>query len=239
MAENQEILDWIFLTDLDSILDTRLGLISILDEDLAIDLLKNRKDKYYNRKVEKFGKWTTDEWLEHYRNRSKRVLRESVPTNLIRLATGYMAIAELEQSGSPVPQTPRLLVNTFPYELMEEERDLILKALVAATKGTINLELTYRSYADISPLWLRTNVAVYATYNFREWLETQSMTDAFSRHSCPDTVILAPAIVHDESLEDDNEIFATMTKTFRMLFSVEFIPVEEFSIAVPEELDKD
>jgi hypothetical protein len=159
--------------DLDVILDTRLATIfNHFGEEKMIEVLKSKK--YYDRIEEEFVGIEKQEFSLAYAARNKRVLFSSMKTKIVELVVA-MLYEELSNSVSVPSQTkPKVILNTYPYDLEEQEVNTIIRSLVYLTNKNFDIEAVTLPPSDVTPEFIMKNVNHMFFYNYGPWADAQS-----------------------------------------------------------------
>lgn len=233
------------LIDLDSILDTRYGVLFKHNALAAAQALKDKQ--YYSRLNNDFtwlGAMDVVTFQKLFDERDWEVLKDSPPTGFIfALRTMIDDLAD-QRKNSPFADECILTVNTFPYELHPAEATEMAKLIGVFTGlGEKRIQMVSIPLANLSPLMVKQQFTGMIIYNFREWMELQQ--DAFLRHNMPQIVVLAPGL-YKGPIPDPSEYqikgFEQMTP-FELsegalvgCFDLSFLGMKFFSAIPPEEL---
>ena len=182
------------LVELDCLLDTRLGVVSQLNEDAAVKLLEL---DYWSRKSDDFEKMTggmitNNDFKEAYKKRDIETLKRSrstaLPYALATMTTGLDAMA----ANTPLIERPTLTINTHPYKLDDDEREAIAAAVTTFVGVDVKLDFASIPLELLSPSVLKNSWEAVILYEFDRWLNTHYNTLL----SCkiPRNVLMVPAL---------------------------------------------
>lgn len=168
------------LIDLDALIDTRLGLVRKLYPDVADDLKKNkayrmRKDDQLHRIDPRID--PVDYTFEY----AKRDI-ELLDTSFSSLMIGYMhkLIEKLQfviNGNNPMIQDAKIVINTYPYNLEDEQAKLIALATSTAIGLSSVVDTAYLPHKDVTLDFLEQNqFMAYILYDFNAWT-TASLPD--------------------------------------------------------------
>ena len=224
MEENYSV----FYTDLDTIMDTRLATIFTMDQYVAAKLIASG---YNTRTQDVFEGIDFETYHKIYANRDKRILAASVVTKVPILIREFAEATCVSEHDEINPKIPKLLVNTSPYELDEEEKHAIVKGIAVSTEGKIDIELTNMSIDDLSPDWVHKNIDMMAMYNYNTWLDRQAELKRFENQTCCETLLFAPRVVLSKEMPDVDldALFIDLEKFISPFVGIRFIDVDTFS----------
>lgn len=225
------------LIELDCLLDTRLGtLVEHYSEDQVLEVLKSN---YHEREFDNFPGIDYEEFQERYRKRDKRVLLNSMRTSILPMVLDFVKHTTMGSISTPFVYVPKVIVNTYPYDLTLEEQEIFKDLIFTITNGMSDIEIVRMSYSELTPGWLNNNVGVMVIYGYEDWLEAHARSGVFKRKTCPDVTMIAPAIYKKPYLtEREREIhqslsthpFMFLSKQLEMIVRAYFIPVGVFCL---------
>lgn len=159
--------------DLDVILDTRLATIfNHFGEDKMLEVLKSKK--YFDRIEEEFEGIDKKEFALAYASRDKKVLFNSLKTKIVELVVA-MLFEELSNSSAvPTSSKPKVILNTYPYDLSEQEVNTIVKSIVYLTNKKFDVEAVSMSMEELTPDFIMKNINHMFFYNYGPWAEAQN-----------------------------------------------------------------
>lgn len=225
------------LVELDCLLDTRLGtLATYFSEETVLHVLKHG---YHDREFDVFDGVDYDEFMDHYRNRGRTVLQNSIRTNFIPMMTEFIQETLNNNVNTPHIYLPKIIVNIYPYHLNTEEIRLIRDVVIKMTRQSADVELINLPHSELTPGYLETEVSAMALYDYDQWLEAQSLNDAFRKKACPQIGLFAPALYKKRALTDEDRRihsqlkmppFEYLARQLAPFIRTIFIPVSMFSI---------
>ena len=215
-----------FMIPLDILLDTRMGTIGKMNLELAGKL---NTQAYRNRQNDEFEGITRQEFNAAYAKRDVETLKYSIITAfpaVLRRIVQEMAISDGTEFH---PEMPRIYINTWPYQLDEEE-ETELGMCMAAILNTpfVEIELIHKSLEELTPdycLGMFKFMAMYLEYN--AWLDLHRF--ALHKNSMKHIVLFAPAM-YDNDIPSE-ERFQETIKT------VGLHPIEMHEQAAKEMID--
>ena len=223
--------------EFDALFDTRLALINSYGKEA---LKKCLNVKYFTRTIDKFPDIDYDEFQSKYKQRDKSLLADSLITPIVYMLTDFVFSTVKNAINGPEALQPRIILNTFPYKLEEEEHKNIADLIMEMTKGYAIVEFVYRSTKELIPAYVRDNIDIMILYDYTVWLETHSETEAFNRVVIPSVSLLAPKIffklpdkaVIGELERDKVDPFETMMQYAAPIIGLKLLPIHMFSLNV-------
>ena len=106
-----------FYTDMDSLYDTRLATLDLLDTSVAKMALKN---DYLNRDEDRFPYVDKDIFKSLYETRDLEVLERAMPTKAIDIIREFIKIALKQNIDTPIVGSVEVFVNVWPYKVQKE-----------------------------------------------------------------------------------------------------------------------
>lgn len=191
------------LIELDSLIDTRLGLLKQHWQDKCDTL---DFDSYLNRVRSDF--WTdvgisTEEWVEKWKNRDVDTLLHSHHSemyyNLPLILGGLLTNGLL----SPVHEEVRLYINYWPYKLTKDEIEDLIFSVKQRITGNCEIEAVYYPPDKLTPELMADNYKAYVTYDLEAWLAEQN--DALVKRRIPTVTVYYPALINHYS-EDEWDV---------------------------------
>lgn len=221
--------------DLDSILDTRLPVITTLNPSYIDEVLTTTNYTY--RKKDIFGSLPNDVFKAMYRERSKNVLDVATPTNILDFILGYIADLKRDLKAMVANRNYTVFINVYPYSLNITEV-LTLEGLFyemfnryTSDISRNHIKIVSMSFDDLTPEWVEDNVESMCMYNGMEWLEFQTNNLNLIYKPLLNIILLVPAIAESRiPISDVNaDFFKDLSKLFITLICLHPIPAEYFS----------
>lgn len=188
------------LISLDDITDTRLGLVKTLNEEAFEHILSKDVMNYITRVnddycAEALG-WPKEMWREAYNNRNIDVLRNSVVNHIPNVITNII----LEYLGSNEEAIGSIVfemeVNTYPYQLTEEEKKDFLDVLTEMFPIIEKISLVEVDINNLSPTMIKGKYFIVGVYDFYNWTTTHA--EELKKIIMPLVTIIAPRFVKDD-----------------------------------------
>lgn len=192
-----------FLVELDTLLDTRIGTVSKLNEEAAVALLKS---EYRQRKVDDFehltgGLVTNADYRYSYEQRDVETLKASRCTNMVFLLKDLVDKVEGQRIDTPYAERVIVEVNVHPYRLSSEEEDALITAVMAYAGMETEVRVVRYALEDLSPGIIKDRWDAVILYEFNEWFKHHN--EALKTVKLPANLMFAPALFVDRVPEPD------------------------------------
>lgn len=221
----------IIYTDLDSLFDTEVVYLDLIDPRLVREYYSNEANinnsyLYLNRM----------DFMKMFKDRDNRILRmakNSTGTDLIRNIVKDMDVARNENKG--VPASIVLEINTYPYILsvdeMKEMKDFYKEYILFID----DVEIIYKE--DLSAAYVNKLVVMVARYGL-DWFMNKKITD--HKFKCPHLRLIIPDRIYNDTYIRDNNIdtdklFESFTTMLMSDVRLEFIDNEIFMLKLDRE----
>lgn len=238
-------MDQAILVDLDSILDTRIATLSIINQDAAVKAVMSKD--YYTRVINDFSKLcgvSLAEFDAAFAKRDVETLKQSLPSAAVFIMNVMIKDLAKQHVESPFADKVKIVINTHPYVLTPEELSSMKVAISMHTGIRVeHLEMVKLPWEVLTPEFIKKNYTGLLFYNFRDWMECQK--DNFIKAHIPDILILAPALYceripnQEEATLPGAENMTPFDITEGMLigcFDLHFLGAQHFSLVPPEVL---
>lgn len=209
-------------TDLDTIFDTRLVMLSALTQYGKKKIGNyNIKDYFTDRIRDNFGTLSDKIFHIYYKYRNKAILQHARPTYIVDIIKSYY-IDLMED----IPNNPEanLYINIYPYNLTKDERDVILEVLLILFDN-VNIH-----FLDINPLeldakWVSDKIGMYVSYFTMDWLEYITAHKQFLKHPLINVIAIAPTRVKGYTISKNlnNKLLSELTMTFATIINIKFL----------------
>lgn len=179
--------------ELDCILDTRLGTLFYMGAENVDKAIANH---YYERQIDMFAGVDNVKFKELYDNRKDHpdILKLSIRTHICDLVKEFALRTHENTSSSPFHYHPKILLNTYPYLLNDEELDNLVAVIRDITSDKADIEVNRISPEDITPHYIKHNLSMLVMYDYPTWLEKHSVTGAIKSFTNPDVTMFGPAL---------------------------------------------
>lgn len=211
------------LINLDSLLDTRLPLVDILNPKYL-----EGDNNYDTRLRDNFGNISTMNFHTFYKNRNKGILRNSLPTNIHSIINQSFYL-ELNDLNVEDDDDFKLYVNTYPYVLTSEEESLLLDSLLLLSKYK-SIEFIHRSHSEVTPKWVNDHVDIVIMYDGLQWITKHTTNKSIVDDPLVSILLVCPSLVEgylDKPI--NNELFESIAKGFEPIIQLMFVDVKYFN----------
>lgn len=179
---------------LDALLDTRIGTIARMDQDLAAKVLLSG---YHQRHCDVFEGVDPVEYQKLYDARDSLTLAHSVRTSCVSMIQDLVKSLVEQSISRPYHNGIKLVINLYPYVLTDEEKTQIIHVFWTILEGSCSVELTYLTEAQVTPALCRSSFAAMFVYGHDGWLDMH--TTALATCLLPDIDMFAPALFRQET----------------------------------------
>lgn len=229
------------MVELDALLDTRLATLDRLDPKAAHDILEAR---YWERTMDDFGKLTqgavtNEAFWDAYRQRDVETLKRSRCTELVVVLDRQMKELEARVGADPEVMGTKVVVNTYPYRLDDDERASLVNAVMAYAGVTTEVTTVSLAYEDLTPSYIKQHWDHLYLYEFDRWF---ALHQKALRHTyLPRVKLTAPAFyLRDPSEAEDVDFSSLEMSPFTALeislverLHLELGPASAFSLIRP------
>lgn len=229
---------------LDSLLDMRLGTLTCMSTDFAFDV--SMDERYYLREEDLFatvkaGALSKAMYAKVHESLKDIIPRNSVRTRMFEFIDELMGKLFFEVVSKPYHSSVGLEVNTFPYQLNDEEAALILESIATLFDGRFNVHLIHRNPKEITAEIAAERYRAMIMYSYHDWLNAND--EAVRKKVLFDQTGLYVPQLYQGHLPTSNELaefakhntnpFAFLTKVLSPFVSVQHLPVALFCAAIP------
>ncbi|ARV76850.1 hypothetical protein PHABIO_219 [Pseudomonas phage Phabio] len=228
--------------DLDTLLDTRLGVINTISPEAAKRLISS--ERYWERENDFWDVLTdglitqeqfTEAWKSRGGNNSADVLNGSVISGIYPFVMRILAedlVNRANLMGEELDDVG-VTVNTWPYALsldeIEDMRDIAEYLFGSST----HIEVVNVPMEEITPMFLDKHFAAIITYSFIDWIKMHN--EALAQARMNDFNFISPRIFeHDVSKAsiDEKKTEIDVFRAFKLIhMDFEFIDARYFSMA--------
>lgn len=185
--------------DLDSLLDTRAGLLSLIDEEQAVDTIM--QPAYYVRKSNDFGFVDGKTFNERFRKRGNEVLEHAPVT---RMTTKLNEFVE-EILATPAYQYSKdklsLLVNIYPYTMTDDEKLELEAIMMYYTNQLIPIEIVSMGLDWLTPSHFKAQYDLVIMYDWGLWVAQHGAQLANDRLN--EVTFFVPRIFFESELTEE------------------------------------
>lgn len=180
------------LVELDSLIDTRLAMVYLLDKESATSITKD--GSYYKRVKDNYGSISKDIFDVFYKKRNKQLLLLGLPTPVFTILKQHYGDIITDEINDEFEDDIKIFVNIYPYDLLESEKEKIIETVNNIIPKSI-VEIVSLSKKELTPVWVHENVSTVIMYEGVEWLEYHMSNDNLINNPLLKTLLISPAIV--------------------------------------------
>ena len=161
------------ITTLDTVFDTRLGLLYSINENIAEKCLMN--GGYHIRIRDNFGPISQDIFSGLYRFRTKALLEYALPSKILHTLIIFLLRSTMDAPHKTRDVQPILYINYYPYDLTEKE----ISRLAIMIGSSLSLPSDYvkfirMDYDELTPKYVNDTAHTLVMYDGMEWLSYQT-----------------------------------------------------------------
>jgi hypothetical protein len=187
-ANRQEVV----YVELDVLLDTRLGTVArMAGDEVAKAVLETG---YHTRVSDRFPGVDKDAYQAQYKNRNVETLKRSFVTNAVASVRQLVAVLTEQSIKMPFHDGPAIVVNVFPYELTDTEKDELRKVIATWTEFLAPIELVRIQPEDLSPSHCKQTYSAMFVYEYEHWFIIHKAAFKEADNRMPEVTMYAPAI---------------------------------------------
>lgn len=219
------------LIELDALFDTRISVLAKMGDDTLAAAIK---ENYHNRLIDFFKDIDNDLFRQLYDHRDKAILKDTIVTPMIVMLKEYCEKTLEQLISSPFHYKPKIMLNIFPYELLDEEIEVLIIAIANMTNKLADIQVVNMSYEDMTPMFFKEHISLVIMYEYYKWLEIHSEKGNFSKRACPEVTMFAPAIYFKspdkKQIKPDTNPFKAMETLAAPFIGLKLLPIESFSM---------
>ncbi len=200
-----------YLLDIDSLFDTRLGVLSLLGDE-AVDSLTHEN---YAKREDEATLLAIPGFKERWETRDKEVLQASQVSKFFATAM-QLILDDVHDVTVALPNRKFFLyINTYPYVLNEVEKEDLILMITMQLHGRVKVSVRSFSLTALSPKTIAANCfGLVAIYEFEKWVKLH--IDALYQLSLREVVVVAPALkeLDARTIEEPNEIMVQLLERY-------------------------
>ncbi len=220
------------LVELDCLLDTRISILSELDDNKLEEVIK----QYHNRDIDEFPYYSFDRFKELYDNRDKNILKNALVTPIMDLIIEFVNKTLLQIINSPHHFRPKVIINIYPYDLKEEEIKNIISLIVNKTQQRATIEVINKDIKNLTIGYIKNNISIMVMYKYFEWLEYHCNIKAFEKITCPEVTLFGPSIYFkpkQNNIDIKQDPIKSTEELASPLIGLKLLPISLFSFILP------
>jgi hypothetical protein len=179
------------LVDLDSLFDTRLAILDMLDPLLAAHALQNG---YLDREDNNFEHCPLELFEQVYAKRNEEILGNSRMTQIKNIVIEFIKEANKQYKTSKTQAYPSVYINVWPYKISADASGELLAPFHKAVDGKVNIHLINMPPEDITPEVCKERFSHMIMYDYMTWLLKQGQSGALQRNPMNEVTLIAPRL---------------------------------------------
>jgi hypothetical protein len=224
--------------DLDGLLDTRLGTLSLLNTEAAVQVIQT--DAYWDREFDDWNQLTNGfvdntAFEKAWGERDHRVLRESVVTSIMVVLNRVITEYHRNVKDGVVDDDVAIEINVAPYEFTDEEMEELTDIIRSATYSELPVMFLSRAVEDLTPSFIRERYAAMVFFEFHRWIRLHHKELATT--PCRDITFIVPRLFEQNPHRLSDEQKRDELIAFRLglldYLELEFIDASWFSMFRP------
>lgn len=224
------------LVTLDSLIDTRLGVIAQAFPDKVEKVLTRN---YYDRIQDRFNGIDPEVYADLWKKRDVETLKKSMMTNMTLLLGSFIKSATNEVLGGNPPNALIFDINIHPYQLDEDERNDLLGVLEVHVGDAVEYNIISVPDEFLTPQHCKATYQVMVLYDFANWMRMHS--GVFKEFRMPDVTIYAPQLLeklptpaeNQEMIDAKLDPFEASRLAASPAFAIRFLTMDMYSIRDP------
>ncbi len=216
--------------DLDSLLDTRLGLFMSMSPELAAVIYNNN---YVTRINDNFSLMGYLEFKERYKNRNKQVLKIPLPTMIIMFLEVHLTFLIQDNTYKGGDGYIDVYLNLYPYEFSTQEKNLIVNGFRSKLPKKVTVIPVFDENPQVS--FIKEKIHTLVLYNGLDWVEHNVKHNKLQMGEINHVELIIPDIINTPvgvHLEKE-KIINELTLSFLPFIDISFLDVGMFSTSIP------
>lgn len=231
--------------ELDCLLDTRLGTLAAVDDNLMMLALENG---FIVRNEENFPPLEKSTFLELYKTRDKDILKISPMTMCVDFIKDLSFTILKSAVDTPLCSGVEIVINTHPYNLTNKEAVDLITSFAVLTNKFISIKLVNLSYEQLTPSFCVKNFASMFFYQYDSWLDVQATNNTFKNVNATKLIVYGPKIFFNRvptfeekrKLEKDKiNIFEMVQEMAASLVDLNLLDIAVFSVDITKFIEKE
>jgi len=234
MEESKKISKKIYI-DLDSLFDTRLSLLELLDTKISLSIYDNRLF-YDTRIIDEFDYITKDIFDAFYRIRDNLVFFKAIPTNISELVLTDILYIVNNKYLTDESKSITLLADTSKYKLNNEQKEKLKIYLQEVFKlPYLQIEVNEYNLMNKSPNYINDEIFSIYKYDGIKWLNEylQLWNPKELTINMPSTKLRVPALFDKplllKKLSDYIDALNDIVKSVKTVIDLEYVDVYYFN----------
>lgn len=219
-----------FYITLDTLLDTRLGTLFKIAPTQVESILANG---YFDRLYDEFPGIDNAVFKEAYLKRDRETLRNSPLCSVYKMLNYLVNKTLLARVSTPFKTKPEIVLNLYPYQLTDDEANLIVQGVVAVTDKNSDIRVIYEDPLKLRAAEARATYVAMLMYDYPQWLEENAKQGWFEQAACPELFLFGPKLLaSNEALKSVNTLnpFGAIEAYASPLVRLTLLEVDQFCI---------
>lgn len=219
-----------FYVDLDSLFDTRLSTLFLISPETAEKALKSG---YYARSYDEFEGLSVEDYQKAYQARNLNTIRQGAVTCIVSVIRDFVKETITALLNSPLRRQAKIVVNTYPYQLTDEQAQNIIHGLAILTNKMADIEVIHMTLEELTPAYVKANFIQMAMYQYWDWLEVHSVNRNWVDTQCHHVTLYGPQLVKSkqafDALKHKPNVFNDIESYTSLFIQLVLLPVHYFS----------
>lgn len=226
---------------LDELLDTRMATLGLVHPTLVELALDNN---YHTREEDSFPNLSKKDFKELYDTRDNEVLKISGYCETIPFLQECIKSLFNQALETPFVTEVKLVVNTYPYSLTENELIDIQNSLRVYCSEFIEIEFIHKSDKELTAVYCK-QFSIMLKYDYAEWLDSMAKDESIKQTPLTNVTVFVPALFLSRlPTQQERRNFEAEKKSpfdyaeiqFSPFISLKYLPVAVFCVKI--DLDK-
>lgn len=245
MSIPDQILKPNIIVDLDSLFDTRLATLELVDPLLALHALDNG---YNTREHDAFEFCDHETFAKLFAIRDTDTLAISMMTEVKNIVLDYAKDAIKEFNSKKTSIFPAIYINVYPYKIAKDAAGELLKPFYEALDGMVTVHMVNIPPSELTPSVCKKHFSYMIMYDYMAWLIAQGRMGYIQKNPMNEITLVAPRLYPngkppDEELDalgkDRMEPYQCTELYFAPFVKLEFYVSSMFSaVIMPEFIEK-
>lgn len=219
---------------LDAILDSRIGTIAKINQELATKVLEGN---YIGRESDNFPYVDKETFDREYKNRDIETLKHSIATAMLPFLKNLCDQLYEQAIVMPYHSGPEIVLNVHPYDVDPELADMFKKLIGVWMVKPVPISVISVKPEELSPEHCVENYALMILYDYNAWLDLH--LPAMEKVKMSNVTMFVPAIYFRKqpTKEELTELMKTAMHPFvslelmvKPVLDLNLIDVKYFSI---------
>lgn len=214
--------------DLDSLFDTRMATLLKLGAD---KIEKNIPHGYYERHADSFIDVADEDFAKAYQARDEETLRLAVITPVMGHVCDFIRRTNVATTTTPFERDPKVIINTYPYQLSDVMISSIVEGVKIVTKGSADIEAQSLSFEALTPSYIKKNFVQMVMYHYAHWAEVNLANESLLKEQCSMVQLVGPMLMKSKEAVKEMSgvnVYAATQNYFRPFINLTLFPVNFF-----------